>query len=67
MFKEWKEIECQLLDLQFRSLQTNMLDLKVLNADTLKIDGCEVKYSMISTPMPTSEMFPEVTTSAPSI
>ena len=46
------ETECQLLHLQFRTFQIDMVDLQVLNGHLLEIFDCQVEDSLITTSSP---------------
>ena len=46
------ETECQLLHLQFRTFQIDMVDLQILNGYLLEISDCKVVNSIITTPSP---------------
>ena len=58
-------LECNLLDLQFRQFQLDMLTLNAFEAEKLAVGDCSAEKAIISTPAPaTTEAMPDKTTRA---
>jgi len=61
---DYTNIECKLLDLQFRDFQVETVKLEALKNEGLKVNECVIENSVIPTPEPPAptQPVPEVTT-----